>query len=230
MERDARDREFRLSFEFSGGVLKFSAKFFTGISSGNQIPKAITHTCLILIPKVECPQTFNELRPISLNNFSCTIISSLINKKLSLLMDKLIFPNQTSFIKGRSIIENIILTQDIVHNISKSSPVGNVILKLDMVKAYDRVSWEYLCEVLRKLSFNEKWTDCIWRLMNNVWYSVNINGSRHDFFNSSRGLKQGNPLSPSLFLIRAELLSKLMDSLICSDFIPYFSDDLVFLK
>lgn len=66
--------------------------------AGNQIPKAITHTCLILVPKVDFPQAFNELRPFSLNNFSCKIISSLINHRLSKIMNKLISPNQIDFI------------------------------------------------------------------------------------------------------------------------------------
>lgn len=117
--------------------------------AGNQIPKAITHTCLILIRKVDCPQTFNDLRPISLSNFSCKIISSLLNQRLSPLLHKLISPNQTGFIKGRSITDNITMTQEMVHNISKPSAYGNVVLKLGMAKAYDRVSWEYLCMVLR---------------------------------------------------------------------------------
>lgn len=192
--------------------------------AGNQIPKAITHTCLTLFPKVDCPQSFTELRPISLSNFSCKIISKMMNQRLSPLMQKLVSPNQTGFIKGRSITENIMPTQDMVHNITKPSPYGNVVLKLDMAKAYDRVSWEYLCQVLRQMGFSEDWIESVWRLISNVWYSVNINGVRHGFFKSSRGIKQGDPISPSLFVIGAELLSRLMDSLVNSDFIPYAVD------
>ncbi|XP_019266683.1 PREDICTED: uncharacterized protein LOC109244105 [Nicotiana attenuata] len=167
---------------------------------------------------------FAELRPISLSNFSCKILSKLVNQRLSPLMQKLVSPNQTGFIKGRSITENIMLTQDMVHNIVKPSASGNVVLKLDMAKAYDRVSWEYLCQVLRQMGFSEIWIDIVWRLMTNVWYSININGVRHGFFKSSRGIKQGDPLSPSLFVIGAELLSRLMDNLIDSGFIPYSVD------
>ncbi|XP_009621758.1 uncharacterized protein [Nicotiana tomentosiformis] len=87
---------------------------------------------------VECPQSFTELRPISLSNFSCKILSKLVNWRLSPLMQKLVSPNQTGFIKGRSITKNIMLTQDMVHNIAKPSSGGNVILKLDMAKAYDK--------------------------------------------------------------------------------------------
>ncbi|XP_075086091.1 uncharacterized protein LOC142168830 [Nicotiana tabacum] len=65
----------------------------------------------------------------------------------------------------------------------------------------------------------------VWRLLTNVWYSININGVRHGFFKSSRGIKQGGPLSPSLFVIGAELLSKLMDNLIGLGFILYFIEN-----
>ncbi|XP_059315605.1 uncharacterized protein LOC132066278 [Lycium ferocissimum] len=137
------------------------------------------------------------------------------------------FPNwypltKQSFI--RSTTDNIMLTQEIVHNINRTSPAGNVVLKLDMTKAYDRVSWEYLCKVLRQFGFAERWIDSVWRLITNVWYSVNINGTRHGFFNSSRGIKQGDPLSPSLFIIGAELFTIMMETLNQSKFIPFSMD------
>lgn len=111
-------------------------------------------------------------------------------------MNKLISSNQTAFITERSITENIVLTQEMIHNISKQSTFGNVVLKLDMTKAYDRVSWDYLCNVLRKCGFDENWIDIILRLISNIWYSININDSRHGFFISTRGLRKGDPLSP----------------------------------
>lgn len=72
---------------------------------GNQIPRELSHTCLILLPKVDFPQSFTELRHISLSNFSFKIISKLVNQRLSPLMHKLISPNQTGFIKGRSLLK-----------------------------------------------------------------------------------------------------------------------------
>ncbi|XP_019261255.1 PREDICTED: uncharacterized protein LOC109239187 [Nicotiana attenuata] len=156
------------------------------------IPKAITHTCLIYC--------------LRLSAYS---------------LSKLTSPNQIGFIKGRSITDNIMMTQDIVHNITKPSPRGNFVLKLHMTKAYDGVSWEYLFHVLREMGFSECWIESVWRLMSNVWYSININGVRYGFFKSSRGIKQGDPLSPSLFVIGAEILSRLIDSLLESNFISY---------
>ncbi|XP_070048494.1 uncharacterized mitochondrial protein AtMg01250-like [Nicotiana tomentosiformis] len=116
------------------------------------------------------------------------------------------------------------LTQEIVHNINQSPQLENVVMKLDMAKAYDRVDWDYLCQVLRQMGFSEVWIDRVWRLISNVWYSINLNGSRQGFFKSSRGIKQGYPIFPSLFVIGAELLSRMMNRLPEKGFIPYSSE------
>lgn len=70
-------------------------------------------------------------------------------------MSKIISPNQSGFMKNRSISDNIILTQELVHNMKRPNINGNVIFKLDMTKAFDRVSWNYLCLIMRRFGFSE---------------------------------------------------------------------------
>lgn len=190
-------------------VTKAIQAFFYGAS----FPKWLTHTNIALIPKVKSPQQFPDMRPISLCNVISKIFSKVLNSRLSRILPSLICRNQSGFIKGRSISENILLAQEIIHDIGKPNVDGNVVLTLDMAKAYVRVSWPFLCILMRRMGFCEIWIDMIFRHVSSNWYSLLINGNRHDFFKSERGLIQGDPISPSLFVICAEFLSLKLNDL-----------------
>lgn len=88
-----------------------------------------------------------------------------------------------------------------------------MVIKLDMEKAYDGVDWNFLIKVLEKMDFNNVFVDKIWRLVANNWYFVLINRQAQGFFHSTRGVKQGDPLSPALFILTAEVLSRALNKL-----------------
>ncbi|XP_075102351.1 uncharacterized protein LOC142177466 [Nicotiana tabacum] len=90
------------------------------------------------------------------------------------MLHRIISENQSGFVKGRSITENILLAQEITLNIKNKNCGGNVIIKLDMEKAYDRMSWSFIMSVLRKFGFSEEWIDIIWGLVNEVWSLNNL--------------------------------------------------------
>lgn len=156
-------------------VCKFVQKIFNGYI----LSRFYTHTNLVLIPKISSPSSLSQLRPISLCNVSNKIISKIISIRIANILPKLISDNQFGFLKGRLITENILLAQELVHGIKKINQGGNIVIKLDMSKAHDKLSWSFLTAVLRKMNFSEIIIDSIHRLISVNWYSILINGTRH---------------------------------------------------
>nr|XP_016507263.1 PREDICTED: uncharacterized protein LOC107824954 [Nicotiana tabacum] len=120
----------------SNDVVNMVQAFF----EGQRMSRFYTSTCLVLIPKVESPSFFSQLRLISLSNFSNNIVSKIVTNRITLMLPKIISENQTGFMKGRLITENILLTQEIVKDIGKKNIGGNMVIKLDMDKEYDKIS------------------------------------------------------------------------------------------
>lgn len=149
---------FRYCWEIVGeDITRLIQAFFYG----QELTKFFTHTNLILIPKREVIKGFVDLRLISLSSFINKIISRVIHDRLVQTLPKIISHNQLGFVKGRNIVENVLLAQEIIRDINKRSRNTNVVIKLDMEKAYDRVSWFFLTKVLRKFGFSETLIDMI---------------------------------------------------------------------
>nr|XP_016436408.1 PREDICTED: uncharacterized protein LOC107762555 [Nicotiana tabacum] len=127
------------------------------------LPSFITHTNLVLLPKKKNVPTFSDMRPIRLSNLSNKIISRVNHERLVEILPSLISPNQAGFVKGRSIKGNILLTQEIITDIRLRGKPANMVIKLDMAKAYDRVSWLFFTKMLRQIGFGEIFTSEVLR-------------------------------------------------------------------
>eukprot|EP00253_Pinus_taeda_P014791 PITA_14791 len=174
-----------------------------------EIYRPFNSTFIALIPKKDEPETFEDFRPISLCNCIYKIIAKVIASRLVPILSKNISMEQFGFLEGRQIHEAIGVAQEVIHSIKQKKTKGSI-LKIDLSKAYDRINWLYLRLFLTHLGFNYSFVSWIMGCITNVSFVVLINGVASPFFKSQRGLRQGCPLSPLLFLLVAEGLSKLI--------------------
>eukprot|EP00253_Pinus_taeda_P003035 PITA_03035 len=173
------------------------------------IYKPFNSTFIALIPKKDDPESFEYFRPISLCNCIYKIISKVIALRIAPILSRNISMEQFGFLDGRQIHEAIGVAQEVIHSVKMKKNKGAV-LKIDLSKAYDRISWLYLRMLLTHVGFSYPFVSWIMGCITNVSFAVLVNGAASSFFNSQRGLRQGCPLSPLLFLLVAEGLSRLI--------------------
>lgn len=155
----------------------------------------------------------NQFRPISLCNVAYKIVSKILCNKLKVVLPSLISDSQTTFVQGRVISDNILIAHEIMNSMKgrRNGKKGFMAVKLDMAKAYDRIEWSFLERALRMMGFEERWIRWIMKCVSSVSYSLMINNKPHGLIIPKRGLRQGDPLSPYLFVICSEILTFLLN-------------------
>jgi hypothetical protein len=161
---------------------------------------------------VASPEELGQFRPISLCNVIYKIASKVAANRLKVYLPDIISEDQSAFVPGGLITDNIITAYECLHFMKKNRAKRNrfCVLKLDMRKEYDRLEWSYLEAVMIKLDFHRLWVRMVMRLVSTVSLQVLFNGGKLRKFKPSRGVRQGDPISPYVFLLAVEGLSCLL--------------------
>lgn len=199
---------FHANWESIGPAIctEIKAFFQTGI-----LPTSINERYVRLIPKIHSPRRVNDYRPIALCSVLYKIISKILTKRLKPILTNLISENQSAFVPGRAIADNVMITHEVLHFLKScgAKKYCSMMVKTDMSKAYDRLEWGFIRLVLEKFGFSQIWITWIMECITTVSYSYIVNESPRGKVRPSRGIRQGDPLSPYIFTLCSEILSGL---------------------
>jgi hypothetical protein len=139
------------------------------------------------------------------------VVSKVVVERLKEFIPVIISPYQTGFVPGRNIHENIIVAQEMTHTMVKmKGSKGLVAIKVDLSKAYDKLNWDFIWQILKEIQLPDSLINVIMHSVTSVETNVKWNGARGSYFRPQRGIRQGDPISPYLFVMCIDKLSHLI--------------------
>ncbi|XP_062089159.1 uncharacterized protein LOC133795722 [Humulus lupulus] len=193
-------------------IISMVQDFFTT----GMFPDHLSETNIVLIPKKSNPESMGDLRPIALCNVVYKVVSKVMANRMKDVLNVVISETQSAFVPGRLITDNIMVAFEVMHYLKRkvSGKDGFMALKLDMSKAYDRIEWGFLEAMMKKMGFGDHWVSLVMKCVSSVAYKIAIEGQELGPIVPTRGLRQGDPLSPYLFIICAEGFSALISKFV----------------
>ncbi len=161
-----------------------SKTILSSLNSGSLL-KAVNHTYITLIPKTQAPQKVLDYRPISLCNVIYKILSKVLTNRLKHILPKIISETQSALVPGHLITDNILVAFETLHHMktTRSGRPEFMAIKLDMSKAYDRVEWTFLKQIMLKMGFAPQWVNLMLKCISSVSFSILVNGTPEVFSN-----------------------------------------------
>ena len=192
--------------------------FFKEFHEHNKFVRSLNSTFLVLVPKNENVVDIKDLRPIKFGGGIIQNFDKVLANRVKKVVGQVVSTSQNVFVEGGQILDGALIANEIVDTLLSRKEKG-LLCKLDIEKAYDHLIWDFLFQVMDKMSFGRKWLNWIRWCISTTSFSVLVNGTPIGFFWSFRGLRQRDPLSPYLFVIEMEALSYLIDQVVEGGFL-----------
>ena len=174
-----------------------------------QLSTSQKQAIITLIDKKKDRIFLKNWRPISFFNVDYKLLSKTLSNRLTPILSTIIHPNLTGFMKGRNIAENIRILYDSIY-CTKKAKQHCILLALDFEKAFDSLEWNFIFCILEKFNFDKKFIKWIRLLYNDISSCTINNGTSSGYFSITRGVRQGYPMSPYLFILSLEALAQMV--------------------
>jgi len=191
--------------EYEDEVAPTLLRAFTAMLNAGTTSAYINKGLITLIPKIGDRAKLSNWRPITLLGNTYKILAKTLAGRIHSALTHIIRPNQTGFVEGRSILDNVFMAQEAL-GWAKESEQDLVLLLLNFEKAFDRIEWGFLFSTLTKLGFNNIWVRWVASLYQAASYAIKVNGTPGPDFQLARSVRQGCPLAPYLFILATDVL------------------------